>query len=65
MNQWGYNNGEIIKTTVGRLIFKEILPEPIGRFNPDFNKIYKKKEIKNLIFDTFKIMELIEQLIVR
>ncbi|NUU96364.1 DNA-directed RNA polymerase subunit beta' [Marinitoga sp. 1135] len=49
-----YLDGKLIKTTVGRLIFKEILPEPIGRFNPDFNKIYKKKEIKNLIFDTFK-----------
>ncbi|SHE28113.1 DNA-directed RNA polymerase subunit beta' [Marinitoga hydrogenitolerans DSM 16785] len=49
-----YYKDKLIKTTVGRLIFKEILPEPIGRFNPDFNKIYKKKEIKNLIFDTFK-----------
>ncbi|WP_206528135.1 DNA-directed RNA polymerase subunit beta' [Marinitoga sp. 38H-ov] len=49
-----YLDNKLIKTTVGRLIFKEIIPDPIGRFNPDFNKIYKKKEIKNLIFDTFK-----------
>ncbi|MEN3007967.1 DNA-directed RNA polymerase subunit beta' [Pseudothermotoga sp.] len=41
---------EIVKTTVGRIIFNEIVPEDLR----DYTKTFGKKEIKDLIYETFK-----------
>jgi len=45
-------NGEekTVKTTVGRIIFNEIVPEDLR----DYSKTFGKKEIKDLIYETFK-----------
>ena len=44
-------NGEIIETSVGRLIFNEILPTEAIGFQ---NKVFKKKQIEKLIGDIFE-----------
>lgn len=43
-------NGNLIKTTVGRIIFNEILPEDLR----DYTKVFGKKEIKDLVFEAFQ-----------
>ena len=44
-------NSALLKTTVGRVIFNMIVPEKLR----DYNKTFGKKEIKNLIYETFKL----------
>jgi len=46
-------NSALLKTTVGRVIFNMIVPEKLR----DYNKTFGKKEIKNLIYETFKLPE--------
>lgn len=41
---------KIVKTTVGRIIFNEIILPDLR----DYTRVFGKKEIKNLIYDTFK-----------
>ncbi|MEJ5230169.1 MAG: DNA-directed RNA polymerase subunit beta' [Pseudothermotoga sp.] len=41
---------EMVKTTVGRIILNEIIPPDLR----DYGRIFGKKEIKNVIYDTFK-----------
>ncbi len=43
-------DGKVIKTTLGRVIFNEILPEDLR----DYNKVFGKKQINQLVYDTFK-----------
>ncbi len=44
------NEDKIVKTTVGRIIFNEFVPPDLR----DYTICFGKKEIKNLIYDTFK-----------
>ncbi|HOF23220.1 MAG TPA: DNA-directed RNA polymerase subunit beta' [Thermotogota bacterium] len=46
------SNGKtkIVKTTPGRAIFNELLPEEYKQYD----KVFKKKEIKNLVYEIFK-----------
>lgn len=43
-------NDQIVKTTFGRLIFNEIIPEDMR----DYSKTFGKKQIKELVFNVFK-----------
>ncbi|HEW92415.1 MAG TPA: DNA-directed RNA polymerase subunit beta' [Thermotogaceae bacterium] len=43
-------NGKLVKTTYGRLIFNEIIPEDMR----DYSKTFGKKQIKELVFNVFK-----------
>lgn len=44
------NEEQTVKTTIGRIIFNEIVPEDLR----DYTKTFGKKEIKDLIYETFK-----------
>ncbi len=41
---------KVVKTTVGRIILNEIIPPDLR----DYERTFGKKEIKNVIYDTFK-----------
>ncbi len=43
-------SGKRIKTTLGRVIFNEILPYDLR----DYNKVFGKKQINQLVYETFK-----------
>ncbi len=43
-------DGKITRTTLGRMIFNEILPPELR----DYGKTFGKKEIKDLVFESFK-----------
>ncbi|MCD6463182.1 MAG: DNA-directed RNA polymerase subunit beta' [Thermotogae bacterium] len=43
-------DGKLHKTTVGRLIFNEILPKDLR----DYDKTFGKKEIKDLVYESFQ-----------
>ena len=43
-------DGKIRKTTLGRVIFNEILPPDLR----DYDKTFRKKEINQLVYETFK-----------
>ena len=45
-------NGEIIPTTVGRILLREIVPEEISFSS--INKVMKKKELANLIDEAYR-----------
>ncbi len=41
---------KVIKTTLGRVIFNEILPKELR----DYNKVFGKKQVNQLVYETFK-----------
>jgi len=44
-------NGELVSTTVGRVLFNRIVPEPMGFIN----EVLDKKNLNSLVADSFKI----------
>ncbi len=43
-------NGKVIKSTLGRVLFNEILPPDLR----DYNRVFGKKQINQLVYETFK-----------
>ncbi|MFN3821071.1 MAG: DNA-directed RNA polymerase subunit beta', partial [bacterium] len=46
-------NGELIETTVGRIFFNQILPEPM-RHRKFYNELLTKKRLEEIVYDVFK-----------
>jgi len=49
-------DGKTIETTVGRILFNEILPEEYRKQKGFVNYVLNKKNLRNLIYDVYKVV---------
>ncbi len=49
-------NGEVVETTVGRILFNEILPEEYKKRRGFVNQVLNKKGLAKLIYDVYKVV---------
>ncbi|GAG78357.1 unnamed protein product, partial [marine sediment metagenome] len=52
LHQTAHNKGQRIKTSVGRIIFNDVLPPELGFYN----KAIDKSSLKQIVTDCYKLL---------